>query len=93
MGRRVIESQPALTKHASDRMSERSIKEWQIEQVLSYGRKSHNRKAVIYAVGRKEVQANGRFLEPCTGIHVLCSPEDGTVITTYRNHDLKGLRH
>ena len=93
MGKLIIESQPVLTKHASGRMSERSIKEWQIEQVLVYGRKSHNRKAVIYAVGHKEVQANGRFLEPCEGIHVLCSPEDGTVITTYRNHNLKGLRH
>ena len=93
MGRRAIESQPALTKHASCRMSERSIKEWQIEQVLTYGRKSHNRKAVIYVIGRKEVLTNGRFLEACEGIHVLCSPENGAIITTYRNHNLKSLRH
>ncbi len=93
MGKAIIASQLIVTNHARQRMSERAIKEWQIEQVLSYGREAHSRKAVIYAVGRKEVQANGRFLEPCEGIHVLCSPADGAVITTYRNHDLKGLRH
>lgn len=93
MGRRDIENQPIFTKHASSRMSERSINEWHIDQVLRYGREAHTRKALIYAVGRKEVQVNGRFLEPCEGIHVLCSPADGAIITTYRNHDLKGLRH
>ncbi len=93
MGKIIIESQSIVTNHARHRMSESSIREWQIEQVLTYGREAHNRKAVIYAVGRKEVQANGRFLEPCEGIHVLCSPSDGAIITTYRNHDLKGLRH
>ena len=79
MGKRIVESQPIVTKHASHRMSERSIKDWQVEQVLTYGRKAYCNKAVIYAVGRKEVQANGRFLEPCEGIHVLCSLNDGAV--------------
>lgn len=46
-----------------------------------------------YTVGRKEVQTNGRFLEPCEGIHVLCSLNDGTIITTYRNHSMKNLRN
>ena len=92
MKRHDQEVQIQLTKHASSRMNERSINEWQVEQVLAYGRRSYNRKAVIYAVGRKEVKANGRFLEPCQGIQVLCSPQDGVVITTYRNHDLRGLR-
>jgi hypothetical protein len=82
-----------FTNHASSRMSARSINEWQIDQVMRFGRESHTRKAIIYAIGRKEVQANGRFLEACEGIHVLCSPADGAIITTYRNHDLKGLRH
>lgn len=81
-----------ISQHASNRMHERSINDWQIEQVLTYGRKAHNRKAIIYAVGRKEVKANGRFLETCEGIHVLCSPDNGTIITTYRNNDLRGLR-
>lgn len=87
------ESQCGISNHARQRMSERSIKEWQIDQVVSYGRESYNRKAVIYAVGRKEIREHGKFLEPCEGIHVVCSPQDGTIITTYRNHDLRGLRH
>lgn len=82
-----------ITTHALERMSSRSINESQIDQVMRFGRESHTRKAVIYAIGRKEVKANGRFLEPCEGIHVLCSPTDGAIITTYRNHDMKRLRH
>ncbi len=92
MARQIPEIQIHLTRHASSRMSERSIREWQVEQVLTYGRLTHNRKAIIYAVGRKEVKENGRFLEACEGIQVICSPSDGTVITTYRNHDLSGMR-
>jgi len=92
MARQIPEIQIHLTRHASSRMSERSIREWQVEQVLTYGRLTHNRKAIIYAVGRKEVKENGRFLEACEGIQVICSPTDGTVITTYRNHDLSGMR-
>ena len=83
----------AFTTHARKRMSGRSINEWQIEQVLNYGRTAHVRKAVIYAIGRREINEFGKFLEPCEGIHVLCSPQDGTVITTYRNHDLSGIKH
>ena len=92
MARQIPELQNHLTSHASHRMSERSIREWQVEQVLAYGRAIHNRKAVIYAVGRKEVKENGRFLEACEGIQVVCSPTDGTIITTYRNHNLSGMR-
>lgn len=92
MAKQLPQAQTNITKHASNRMHERSIKEWQIEQVLTYGRRCHNRKAIIYAVGRKEIHDNGRFLEPCSGIHVICSPQDGTIITTYRNNDLSGLR-
>ena len=93
MGRHITEIHETISTHASCRMSERSIKEWQVDQVISYGRESYNRKAVIYAVGRKEIREHGKFLEPCEGIHVVCSPQDGTIITTYRNHDLRGLRH
>ncbi|ABK97803.1 DUF4258 domain-containing protein [Pelobacter propionicus] len=81
----------SLTDHACKRMSGRSISAGQIDQVLRYGRVSHTRNATIYAVGRREVKEYGRFLEPCDGIHVLCG-SDGEVITTYRNHELKGLR-
>jgi len=82
-----------FTDHAQKRMSARSINESQIDQVMRFGRESHTRKAVIYTIGRKEVKENGRFLEPCEGIQVVCSPTDGTIITTYRNHNMRGLRH
>ena len=82
-----------FTNHASSRMSARSINEWQIDQVMRYGRETHTRRAVIFAIGKKEVKHYGRFLEPCEGIHVICVPSEGTIITTYRNHNLKGLRH
>ena len=89
----ISQAQVQITKHARNRMSERSIKKWQVEHVLNYGRICHNRKAVIYAVGRKEVRKNGRFLEPCEGVHVICSSKNEIVITVYKNHDLRGLRH
>ncbi len=92
MAKQIPQINLQISKHASSRMSERSIKECQLEHVLYYGRRSHNRKAVIYAVGRKEVRKNGQFLQSCEGIHVVCSPQDGTILTTYRNHDLSGLR-
>ncbi len=82
-----------ITDHARKRMSGRAINEWQIDQVLLYGRASHARNAVIYAVGRKEIKEYGKALESCEGIHVLCSPQDGAIITTYRNRDLSGLKH
>ena len=82
-----------FTDHARQRMTARSINEWQIDQVMRFGRESHTRKAVIYAIGKKEVKEHGRFLETCEGIHVLCSHRDGAIITTYRNHDMKSLRH
>ena len=82
-----------LTDHARNRLSCRGIREWQIEQVLLYGRSSHVRNSLIYAVGRKEVEEYGKFLEPCRGVHVLCSPDNSVVITTYRNNSMKGLKH
>lgn len=83
--------EPSLSEHARRRMSGRSINTRMIDQVLRYGRECHTRHATIYAVGHREIKEHGRFLEECAGIHVLCS-SDGTVITTYRNHDLRGLR-
>lgn len=89
----VSQTSDNFTTHARNRMSGRSINEWQIDQVIRYGREAHTRSAVIYAIGRKEIKYYGRFLEPCEGIHVLCSPQDGAIITTYRNRDFSGLKH
>jgi len=85
---------PRLTDHARRRMSERSISPNAVATVLLYGRDTHVRGAVIYAVGRKEILASrqrGRDLSTCEGIHVVCA-SDGQVITTYRNHDFRSLK-
>lgn len=82
-----------LTCHARDRISGRGIREWQVEQVMLYGRVSHVRSSTVYAVGQKEIREYGKFLEPCAGIHVLCSSETDAVITTYRNRDLRRLKY
>lgn len=87
-----MKTEVSLTNHACRRMSGRGIRPEDIDLVLSFGRITHTRGAVIHAIGRREVVEHGRFLEHCAGLHVLCSPHDGAVITTYRNHDLKGLR-
>lgn len=71
---------------------------WQIDRVMRFGREAYTRSAVIYAIGRKEIKAFGRFLEPCEGIHVLCSPQDGAIITqskmlyaaAVKNHEFTG---
>lgn len=81
-----------LTHHARERMSDRGIREWQIEQVMLYGRVSHVRSSTVYAIGRKEIKEYGKFLESCQGIHVLCSSESNSVITAYHNHSMRGLK-
>jgi predicted aconitase with swiveling domain len=82
-----------LTTHAKTRMAGRAISRDDINMVMTYGRISHVRGAVIYAIGHKEVAQEGILLRNCQGIHVVCSLEDGSVITTYRNSSLRGLRH
>ena len=87
-----MNTEVSLTNHARRRMSGRGIRPEDIDMVLSFGRITHTRGAVIHVVGQKEILEHGRFLERCEGIHVLCAPNDGAVITTYRNQDLRGLR-
>ena len=87
-----VKAELYLTNHARKRMSGRGIRPEDIDLVLSFGRVTHTRGAVIHVVGQKEIREHGRFLERCSGLQVLCSPHDGAVITSYRNHDLKGLR-
>lgn len=92
MGKYIQDVNSHFSKHAINRMNERSIDKWQVDQVLAYGRSCYNRKAIIYAVGRKEVKEHGRFLEPCAGVHVVCSSGGNIVMTTYRNHDFRSMR-
>ena len=83
-----------LTMHASQRMSARGISQSAVRAVLEHGRVVHVRGAAVYAIGRKEVrclQRHGIDLSPYEGIQVVCIP-DGTILTTYRNRDFRGLR-
>lgn len=89
-------SDPHLTAHARQRMAHRCISLDAVRAAIDYGRHSYVRGALIYALGRRDVAAaaaqDGIDLSPYRGVHVVCSPDGQTVFTTYRNHDLRGLR-
>lgn len=83
-----------ITHHATARMLHRSIQPEVIEEVIEYGRTVYTRGAVIYAIGRREVERYRQEnidLSQCEGVQVVCST-DGAVLTVYRNHDFRGLR-
>jgi murein DD-endopeptidase MepM/ murein hydrolase activator NlpD len=83
-----------ISLHAQDQMDARSISVAALRSTLKYGRAVWTRGARIYAIGRKEVEyyrAHGVDLARFEGIHVVASA-DGTIITVYRNRDLRGLR-
>ena len=84
----------SYTRHARKRMTARRISATALAAVLQYGRMVYVRGAKIHVIGRKEVQAllrKGIELADFEGIHVVCSIE-GSVMTTYRNRDFRGLR-
>ncbi len=65
-----------------------------VKDVMQFGRHAYVRGALIYAIGKKEVdlyKAKGVKLDSYEGIQVVCSP-DGSILTVYRNRDFKGLR-
>jgi hypothetical protein len=83
-----------ITNHAQVRMSQRGISKDAMAVVLKYGRRVHAQNVIVYFFGRKEMK---RYLKPgqnasrWTGfrdIHVLVSPSDDTIITTYKNQDI-----
>ena len=80
--------------HAAARMQQRGIKPEIVELVLRFGRIIHARGLVFRVIGRKEV---ARFAEiginltRAEGVQVLVQA-DGSVLTLYRNHNLRGIR-
>lgn len=83
-----------ITNHAKKRMSQRGISKDAISVVLEFGRKVHIRNAIIYFFGRKEFnkhlhknQIAGKWSD-YRDIHVLVSPADDVIITTYKNQKL-----
>ncbi|NCA70987.1 MAG: DUF4258 domain-containing protein [Sphingobacteriia bacterium] len=89
-----MDSGYAVTRHGRERMSQRGISEDKVLTALDCGREVHVRGAVIYAVGRREIEryrALGLDLSRCQGVQVVCT-KTGEVITTYRNQDFRRLR-
>ena len=83
-----------ISLHAQHEMDARSISVDALQTALRYGRTVWTRGARIYAIGRKEVRSyrvRGIDLAHFEGVHVVESA-DGTIITVYRNRDLRGLR-
>lgn len=83
-----------LTEHGRSRLSARRLSVTGLEGVFEFGREVHTRGAIIHVVGRNEVEYANRCaadISDLEGWHVVCSRE-GTLITAYRNHDLRGLK-
>lgn len=81
-----------LSDHAMRRAQSRGIKFQDIEQTILFGRRVHARRAVIYVIGRVEVELlsrGGRDFERLHGIHVICCPHTMTILTCYRNRKLQ----
>lgn len=83
-----------VTTHAAVRMQQRGISPDLIATVLEFGRCVHARGLTFRVIGKKEVARyarEGLDLDHAEGIHVLVAP-DGSVVTSYRNHDLRKIR-
>ena len=86
---------PHLTNHARSRMGSRHIRHTDVALVMDYGRSYHVRGAVIYVMGRHEVEScrNDRVIsDNIKGLQVVCAQDNDAVITVYRNNDLRRLR-
>lgn len=83
-----------MTEHAIARMYARRLSLHAIQVVMAYGREVHTRGAVLFVIGRNEVERARRInmdLSSLEGIHVVCT-SDGAVMTVYRNRNLRDLR-
>ena len=83
-----------LTKHAKQMMDSRRITAGAVAAALRFGRKVFIRKAMIFALGKRESQkwaAHAVSLSKYEGIHVVCSL-DYDVITVFRNHNFRYSR-
>lgn len=83
-----------LSRHAWRRMGARGVSASAINRVLTFGRVIRTRGATIYVIGRKEIKRymdHGVNLDDLHGMQVICS-KNGTIITLYRNRDLRSLK-
>jgi len=90
-----FETMPRLSSHAGTRMASRRISHDDVATVMSYGRTYHVRGAVVYAFGRHEAEncrMDGVHPDRIEGLQVVCTVQDNTVITVYRNNDFSSLK-
>jgi hypothetical protein len=83
-----------LTQHTIDQMNVRRISEQAVTSALIYGRAAWTRGARIFAIGNREIErfrGQGIDLEDLDGVQVVTKP-DGTILTVYRNRNLRDLR-
>jgi hypothetical protein len=94
---RTIEDSSDLnaSRHARGRMRSRQIPEDVATLALEHGRYRYVRGSLCFAVGRREVAdaaRQGIDIRAAEGIRLVLSTDGWTVITAYRNHDLRDLR-
>jgi hypothetical protein len=83
-----------MSVHALRRINQRRIPIFAVQIVIDCGRSTHQKGAVVYAIGRKEVERfkrEGINLQPYQGLQVVCGA-NGKVITVYRNNDFRPMR-
>jgi len=81
-------STPLVSQHARARMDMRRIKPDEISYVMDYGLCYRISGAIVYTMGRKAMtvcRKQGGATERLAGLQVICSSDNDTVITVFRN--------
>ena len=87
---------PELTnsRHAQIREGQRGISKKQVMLAYQYGRVIHSRRAVYHVIGNKEIKKYGGIvpeLKNMNGVQLVVSA-NGTVLTAFKNKDLRKVR-
>ena len=85
-----------VTQHGRRRLAQRGVRYSGVLAAFEHGRIVCQRGACIRVIGRKEVvrtRRNGIDISVHEGVHVVCSLDDGAVLTVYRNRDLQLRPH
>ncbi|MFY9180161.1 MAG: hypothetical protein WAO12_10360 [Venatoribacter sp.] len=88
-------SQLNCTHHAITRASQRNITAAMISATLRFGRKTYQRGALFFSVGKKEIEKHSHkyaLLNKMEGIHLVMS-QTGEIITVYRDKTFKSIAH
>lgn len=92
----IIHERFNFTEHAVVRTGQRGVTFDSIELAFQYGRQEHSRGAIYYVIGRAEVEEYKNVVPEIIsheGLHVVCSSDDGAIMTVFKNKDLNALKH